>query len=136
MNCNRLERRGIEHYSLKLVVVLIEFAFGVAAIAMVADYRAEHHSIVIRVPRLDRPIPGPMATMRTNRSMNLSAYSNGVVVGRPMHAPNVAYDELRHDESPMVHRIYSVKEILFVNLFIVFIVSCNRLNGRNQNQKG
>lgn len=86
---------------------------------MVADYRVVHRSIVIIVLRLDPPILGRMVTMLIDRSMNLNAYLNGVAVDRPMHDLNVAYDEHHHDELPMAHRIYLVKEIDFWKYFII-----------------
>lgn len=77
---------------------------------MVVDCRVELRSIVTIARRSDQPILCPMVKVPTIRSMSLNACLNDVVADRLMHALNVASDEHLHDESPMVHRIYSVKE--------------------------
>lgn len=94
----------------KLVAVPIEFASAVAAIEMVADCRDEHRLTETTAPQSDQLTLDLMVTVQINRLMNLNACLIGVAVDRPTHDLNVAYDEHRHDESQMAHRIYSVKE--------------------------
>lgn len=100
-------------YSPKLVVVPIGFAFEAVVIEMVVDCHGVHHSTVKAAPLSDQPILGQTVTMQTNHSMNLNACLNDVAVDHLMPDLNAAFDEHLHDESQMVHRIYSVKENVF-----------------------
>lgn len=94
----------------KLVVVPIGFAFVIAVIVMVVDYHVGRRLIVTTVQQSDQPILCPMVKVPINHSMSLNACLNDVVADHLMHVLNVAFDEHLHDELPMVHRIYSVKE--------------------------
>lgn len=116
-----------QYYSPILVVVPIEFAFEVVAVEMVADCHDERHSTVTKALLLDQPTLGPMVTMQTNRLTNLNACLIDVVVDRPMHGLNVAYDEHLHDESQMAHRIYTVKEKQFYGYVEIHFEIENRI---------
>lgn len=81
-----------------LVVVPIEFAFVIVAIAKAVELRVEHRLIVTAIRQSDQPIHVQTATMLTVRSMSLNACSNDVIEVHLMLDPNAAFFVHHHDE--------------------------------------